>query len=137
MIVDASAVLAILLDEPDAKLFANAIIAADNARIAAPGWLEVAMRVESIHADNDAAYQEVNDRFMSFTANNVLRIEPFSGEHAFVARSAFRKFGKGRHPAGLNFGDCIAYATAKLAGAPLLFKGNDFIYTDIEPALKY
>jgi ribonuclease VapC len=129
MIVDASAVLAILLDEPDAKLFANAIIAADNARIAAPGWLEVAMRVESIHADND--------RFMSFTANNVLRIEPFSGEHAFVARSAFRKFGKGRHPAGLNFGDCIAYATAKLAGAPLLFKGNDFIYTDIEPALKY
>lgn len=60
---------------------------------------------------------------------------PFTADHAAVARQAFLRYGKGRHPAGLNFGDCIAYATARLEAMPLLFKGDDFRLTDIEPAI--
>ncbi|MBK8988164.1 MAG: type II toxin-antitoxin system VapC family toxin, partial [Chloroflexi bacterium] len=60
-----------------------------------------------------------------------LQIEPVTNEQAMAARSAYRLYGKGRHPAGLNFGDCFAYALAKISGEPLLFKGNDFSQTDI------
>jgi ribonuclease VapC len=64
-----------------------------------------------------------------------ITIEAFTVEHAFLARQAFSEFGKGRHPAGLNFGDCFSYALAKATGEPLLFKGDDFRKTDVIPAL--
>ena len=137
MIVDASALLAVLLSETDASRFADAIAHADAPRIPAPNWLEVAMRLETMSASADHAYEAAEAELRRYTANQWLAVAPFTGEHAVLARQAFRRFGKGRHPAGLNFGDCIAYAVAKLENRPLLFKGNDFSKTDIEPALKY
>jgi len=136
VIVDASAVLAILLDEPEAKRFAYAIAQAESPRIPAPNWLEVAMKLETMSANDESGYGAADARLNHYTVNRLLLIEPYTAEHAYLARRAFRRFGKGRHPAALNFGDCIAYSVAKLENAPLLFKGNDFGLTDIEPALK-
>ena len=137
MIVDASALLAILLDEPDARQFAVALAEADSPRIPAPNWVEVVMRLESMCANDDQAFETADRLLAHYTTNRLLLIEGFSSQHAIVARQAFRQYGKGRHPAALNFGDCIAYAVAKFEKLPLLFKGNDFSKTDIEPALKY
>ena len=137
MIVDASALLAVLLSETDASRFADAIAHADAPRIPAPNWLEGAMRLETMSVSADTAYEVAEVELRRYTANQWLAVMPFTGERAALARQAFRRFGKGRHPAGLNFGDCIAYAVAKLENLPLLFKGNDFFKTDIEPALKY
>ena len=137
MIVDASAILAILLDEPDAKQYAGALAEADAPRIPAPNWFEVVMRLESLSANNEHAVQNADRLLSHYTTNRILLIEAFTAQHAIVARQAFRQYGKGRHPAGLNFGDCIAYAVAKSDNLPLLFKGNDFPKTDIEPALKH
>lgn len=136
MIVDASAVLAILLNEPDAQLYSDAIGQAETARIPAPNWLEVAMKLESWDAKNNGSFAIADAKLAFYTTNRLLLIEIYTAEHAALARQAFRRFGKGRHPASLNFGDCIAYSVAKFENAPLLFKGNDFGLTDIEPALK-
>ena len=130
MIIDASALLALVLNEPDGVLFARAIAAASRPRISAVNWFEVAMRVDR-NGDNIAV-----SRFDDFIAEFGIEIVPFTPEQALRARQARRVYGKGQHPAQLNFGDCMAYATAKLDGSPLLFKGNDFSQTDIEPALK-
>ena len=136
MIVDASAMLAILLNEADARTFANAIAAADSPRMPAPNWLEVVMKLEGMSAGDDAGYAAANRTLLEYTDNGILTIVPFTAEHTFHARQAFRQYGKGRHRAGLNFGDCIAYAVARLDDAALLFKGDDFIHTDIRSALK-
>ncbi|MBN8889794.1 MAG: hypothetical protein BGP12_21300 [Rhodospirillales bacterium 70-18] len=136
MIVDASAVQAILLDEPEAERFADAIAAAESPRIPASNWLEVAMKLETMVRNDQAAAAAADDKLLRYTTGDLLRIVPFAAEHAFLARRAYRRYGKGRHPAGLNFGDCIAYAVARSENAPLLFKGNDFALTDIEPALR-
>lgn len=94
------------------------------------------MKLESWDAKNNGSFSIADAKLAHYSVSRLLLIEIYTAEHAALARQAFRRFGKGRHPAALNFGDCIAYSVAKFENAPLLFKGNDFIHTDIEPALK-
>ncbi|WP_350278215.1 type II toxin-antitoxin system VapC family toxin [Kribbella sp. HUAS MG21] len=130
MIVDTSALIAILRAEPDAADFAEAIEAATTRRMSAANFLEAAVLIDS------ARDPVVSRRFDELCAAAEIRIEPVTEQQARTAREAYRDFGKGSgHPAGLNFGDCFAYALAKDAGEPLLFKGKDFIHTDLVSAL--
>jgi ribonuclease VapC len=129
MILDSSSLVAILANEPDAESFIQAISQAAGCRISAGTFIELSIVIESqfsveVLHQCDALFRLVG-----------IVIEPVTAEQAHIARQAFHDFGKGRHPAGLNFGDCFAYALAKLTGEPLLFKGNDFNKTDIIPAL--
>ncbi len=128
MIIDTSAVLAILLGEPDAGRYEDAIAAAWPRRMSAVGLLEAAMVVES--RGGAAAGHEL-DVLLEKAA---VELVPVTSEQAIAARRAWRRFGKGNHPAGLNFGDCFAYALADTMGEPLLFKGGDFTRTDIAAA---
>ena len=128
MIVDTSAVLAILFDEPDADRYARAIAEAPRCRMSVAGYLEAAIVLES-RAGPDAAHEL--DRLIERAA---IELAPVTSDHAQAARRASRRFGKGNHPAGLNFGDCFAYALAEATGEPLLFKGGDFARTDVEAA---
>lgn len=130
MIVDSSALLAIILGEPEAALFAQAIADAADPRIPSPNWVEVALVTDG------RADMILRDRFEAYVGRMGLTIAPFLSVHAIAARRAWAKFGRGRHPAKLNFGDCMAYGFASVEGRPLLFKGGDFALTDIEPALK-
>lgn len=125
MIVDASALLAILLDEPEAAPFIRAIDAAASPTMSAVNWLEAAIRIDA--GGDLVAVQE----FEAFLQAARIEVVPVSVSQARGARLAYARYGKGRHPAGLNFGDCFAYALAKEAGQPLLFKGQDFSRTDI------
>jgi ribonuclease VapC len=127
--VDSSALLAILLEEPEKAAFAEAIVTADGAWIGAPNYFEVSIVAES--RQGQSGCRDL-DRLSSSLA---LQVAPFDATHMESAREAYRRFGKGRHRAGLNFGDCCAYALARTLNAPLLFKGNDFGLTDIKPAL--
>ncbi|MGW6276665.1 type II toxin-antitoxin system VapC family toxin [Kribbella sp. NPDC055071] len=130
MIIDTSAVIAILRAEPDAAEFAEAIEAATSRRISAANFLAAAVVVDS------ARDPVVSRRFDEFCAVAELQIEPVTEAQARTARDAYRDFGKGSgHPAALNFGDCFAYALARDSGEPLLFKGKDFIHTDLTSAL--
>lgn len=131
MIVDTSAVLAILLGEPEADAFTLAIArAACPPRLSAVSYLEAAIRIDRLKSPvASAALDELLARLR-------LAIEPVTVDQAHLARTAYRTFGKGLHPAALNLGDCFAYALAKAGGEPLLFKGDDFGRTDIEPALR-
>ena len=126
MIIDASAILAVLLDEPDARTYADEISGAWPRRMSVIGFLETAIVTES-RGGADAGI-----KFDAFLADASIEIVPVSLDQAYAARDAWRRFGKGRHPARLNFGDCFAYALAKTRGEPLLFKGGDFPRTDIE-----
>ena len=131
MIVDSSALAAILWNEPDAPVFAAAIDAASNRRMSAGTYLEIAILVDARR--NPIASRRIDE----LIAEAAISIEPVTAEQARVARQAYRDFGKGsRHPAQLNFGDCFAYALAKQLREPLLFKGNNFIHTDIVPAIQ-
>lgn len=130
MIVDTSAVLAILRNEPEAEAFARAIEAAQQRRMSAANFLEAAIVVDG---SRDPI---ASRRFDDFVREAQLGIEPVTEAQARIARDAYRDFGKGDgHPARLNFGDCFAYALARAAGEPLLFKGADFAHTDIARAL--
>lgn len=129
MIVDSSAVIAILRLEPEAADLSDAISAARVKRLTAPGYLEICMVIGGRRADR--SINEV-DRFIREADIEVI---PFTPQAAEVAVQAFLRYGKGRHPAGLNFGDCISYAAAKTELMPLLFKGDDFRLTDIEAAV--
>jgi ribonuclease VapC len=129
MILDSSPLVAILAGEPDAELYIQAISRAPRCRISAGNFIELSIVVESqfpaeVLRQCDALFRRVG-----------IVIEPVTVEHAHLARQAFHDFGKGRHQAALNFGDCFAYALAKHTGEPLLFKGNDFSQTDIVSAL--
>jgi ribonuclease VapC len=128
MIVDTSVIVAILLREPEADSFIDFIGVEGNCKIAAPTLLETSMVLAGRHG---LAILEKLDAYLS--GANVETVA-FTADHAAIARQAFLRFGKGRHPAGLNYGDCISYAVAKLEAMPLLFKGNDFNQTDIESA---
>jgi ribonuclease VapC len=129
IVVDSSALLAIFFDEPEKAAFADLITREDEARIGAPNVLEASMIVE-------ARQGRVGCRDLDELANALgLIVAPFDASHIEEARDAFRRFGKGRHRAALNFGDCCAYALAKTLDVALLFKGNDFALTDIKPAL--
>ena len=128
MILDTSALVAILYREPEAESFTQIIHEADQCRISVANHVELAMVIER-QLGADAMRQAE----MFFRRAGIV-IEPVTLEHGELARQAFLDFGKGRHRAGLNFGDCFAYALAKATGEPLLFKGNDFAQTDVERA---
>ena len=129
MIVDSSALLAILFNESDAETYARALTEADACRISAANFVEVAIVVE---AQTKASGSR---QFDAFFRRAGIVIEPVTEEQAHIARQAYTDFGKGRHRAGLNFGDCFAYALAKTTGETLLFKGEDFKKTDISSAI--
>ena len=129
MILDTSALAAIMFGEPEADLYIQVIHGADRCLISAGNFLELAMVVEG------QIGLEAGRHCDTFFRRAGIIIEPFTVEQAHLARQAFQDFGKGRHPAGLNFGDCFAYALAKVTGEPLLFKGEDFNKTDIVSAL--
>ena len=129
MIVDSSALLAILFNESDAETFARAITGAATCRISAATFVEVAIVVEAQTIAGGSR------QFDAFFRRAGIVIEPVTEEQAHIARQAYTDFGKGRHRAGLNFGDCFAYALAKATGETLLFKGEDFPKTDISSAI--
>lgn len=130
MIVDTSAIIAILRNEPEAERFAGAIEAAGERWISAVSFVEAAAVIDGAR---DAVASRRLDDFMREAA---LVMEPVTAEQAKIAREAYRDFGKGSgHPAKLNFGDCFAYALAKAMGEPLLFKGDDFVHTDLVPGI--
>jgi ribonuclease VapC len=129
MIIDTSALVAILRDEPEAKDCALAIERNPNRRVSAANFVETALVIDG---SRDPI---ASRRFDELVKEARIVIEPVTEAHARIAREAYRDFGRGSgHPAKLNFGDCFAYALAKTTGEPLLFKGDDFIYTDIIPA---
>lgn len=130
MIVETSGLVAILRDEPDAATYLSAVESALSRRISAASYLEAAI---VLNATRDPI---ASRRFDAFCRKMGLTIEPVTEEQARIAREAYRDFGRGSgHPARLNFGDCFAYALAKATGEPLLFTGDDFIHTDVTPAL--
>jgi len=130
MIIDTSAIIAILRDEPEAMSFARAIADATDRRVSAVNFVESAVVID---ASRDPIATRRFDDFI--TEANIL-IEPVTKFQAQIARDAYRDFGKGSgHPAKLNFGDCFSYALAKVSGEALLFKGDDFVHTDIAPVL--
>jgi ribonuclease VapC len=129
VILDTSALVAVLFREPEADLYTQLIHDADHCLISAGTFLELSI-VISRQAGPEADLQ----REMFFRRAGIA-IEPFTVEQAHIARQAFHDFGKGRHAAALNFGDCFAYALARVTGEPLLFKGDDFKKTDLVCAL--
>ena len=129
MIVDTSALLAILFGEKDAENYARAISQADVCRISAATFVEVSVVVEAQTGDAGSRQWD------SFFRTAGISIEPVTEEHAYAARQAWSDFGKARHAAELNFGDCFSYALAKVSGEPLLFKGQDFRKTGITAVL--
>ena len=126
MVIDTSALLAIFLNEPERARFLDSIIQAGRRLISAANVLETGIVLESKRGE--AAGRE----FDLFVVRTGLEIVPVDSEQIEIARSAWRTYGKGRHAAALNFGDCFAYALAKFSGEPLLAKGQDFELTDIE-----
>jgi ribonuclease VapC len=129
MVIDTSAIAAILFDEPEAPLYERAIVA-DPVRLMSAGTLlETALVVER-------RLGEAGGRELDLLVHRAsLEIVSFTADQAEMARRAWRTFGKGRHPAGLNLGDCFAYALSRTSGEPLLFKGVDFSRTDVEAVL--
>lgn len=126
MVVDTSALLAILNDEPERRRFNEAIEGAESVAVSAATFVETSIVIE---ARFGAEGVRDLDHFLGLAGIKVREVDV---EQAHVARRAFTDFGKGRHPAGLNFGNCFSYALAKVRGERLLFKGNDFTKTDIE-----
>ena len=129
--IDSSAFIAILANEPEGEGFIRALDAADTVLVSA------ATLHESFCVAGREALVDGRDRLDRMVALIAPQIQPFDEEQLAAARKAYLRFGRGsRHSAGLNMGDCFAYALAKTRNLPLLFKGEDFIHTDIEPALK-
>ena len=126
MVLDTSALVAMLTDEPEAPTL-EAAVAADPIRLmSTASYLETAIVIE-------ARFGEPGGRELDLWLHRArVDLVAVDADQAEVARSAHRRYGKGRHPAGLNYGDCFAYALAKVSGEPLLFKGDDFGHTDIE-----
>ena len=128
MIVDSSALLAVLMRESDSERYETAIAVAANCRMSAVNVLEASIVVEG--RGGAAAGHELD----TFLERAEIALAPVTADQVHAARIAWRRFGKGNHPARLNLGDCFAYALAKTAEEPLLFKGDDFSRTDIEVA---
>ena len=130
MIVDSSALIAILEGEPESGVMLRTISQAKSRRLSAASFLETSIVV---HSPRNAVSSR---RFDEMVQELGLTIEPVTEAQARIAREAYRDFGKGSgHKARLNFGDCFSYALARSESEPLLFKGNDFIHTDIRPAV--
>lgn len=125
MILDSSALVAILTGESEADTFIDILSRAPVRRISAATYVEISIVLEAQHGP------EMLRQCDALLRRAAVAIEPVSEAQAHLARQAYLDYGKGRHPAGLNFGDCFAYALAKTLGEPLLFKGNDFAQTDV------
>ena len=125
MVIDSSALIAILENEPERRAFEQSIRMAATRLLGTASLFETSIVVLSRRREEGLAV--LNEVLADMRVETV----PLSAGHANLAIDAFRRFGKGRHPAGLNFGDCFAYALAKATGEPLLFKGEDFARTDI------
>lgn len=125
MVIDTSALLAIFLAEPERGEFLSHILQAENRLISAANVLETGIVLEAKRGET------AGREFDLFLVRVNIQVIPVDAEQVEVARMAWRRFGKGRHPAALNFGDCFAYALAKFSGEPLLSKGTDFAHTDI------
>ena len=128
MVIDTSALVVILQDEPERRSFNQAIEAADRRSMSAASFIEVSMIIESRFGPDGIGNLDL------FIAKAKIELVPVDAEQAHIARTAFRDYGKRRHVAGLNFGDCSSYALAKALDEPLLFKGTDFSSSDIVPA---
>ena len=126
MVLDTSAVLAILQNEPERRKFNEAIDAAESRSLSTASFVECSIIVESRYGADGVRDLDL------LIAKAQISLVSVDEEQANLARRAFRKFGKGRHPAGLNFGDCFSYALSKAMQEPLLFKGNDFSQTDVD-----
>jgi ribonuclease VapC len=128
MIIDSSAIIAIALQEPEAERMASAIAKSSERHISAVNWFETMMVLEG------RAGEPASDGALLILSQLEVKTLPFGEAQMHEAQEAWRRYGKGRHPAGLNLGDCCAYATAKTTGRSLLFKGGDFGKTDIPAA---
>jgi ribonuclease VapC len=129
MVIDTSALVAILCNEADASLFEAALESDSTRLISAATLLETSIVIET-------RFGEAGGRELDLLLHKAqIEIEPFDQEQTEIAREAYRTYGKGRHPAGLNFGDCFSYALSVVRGEPLLYKGDDFSKTDIKNAL--
>ena len=128
MVIDTSALVAILRDEPERSAFNRAVEAAEVRLMSTATFLETSMVIESRYGPDGVRDLDL------FIAKAGIELVAVDADQAYVARTAFRTYGKGRHPAGLNFGDCFAYALAKTSDEPLLFKGSDFPLTDVAGA---
>ena len=125
MVIDTSALVSILQGEPERRQFVEAIEAADTARMSVASFVETSIAIESRYG---AEGLRDLDRFL---ARAGVELVPVDGEQGQLARAAFGRFGRGRHRAGLNYGDCFAYAAAMFLGEPLLCTGEDFVQTDV------
>lgn len=126
LVVDTSALLSILQGEPDAEIFEHKLFASKgDVSITAANFLEALLVAESRKPDSG------EQRLRALIEIFAITIEPVTEDVAEIAIRAWKRFGKGRHPAALNFGDCFAYALSKYLNAPLLFKGDDFRQTDV------
>ena len=129
MVIDTSALLAILQDEPERAEFNEAIEAADSTLLSTASFVEVSIVIESRYGGEGLRDLDL------FIDRASIALVGVDIEQAKVARQAFSRFGKGRHTAGLNYGDCFSYALASVLGQPLLYKGDDFARTDVRPFL--
>ena len=129
MVIDTSALIAILFGEPEALLFSRALADASRKLISAVNVLETGIVVEARKGESGGR------EFDLLLHRGQIEIVAMNADQAELARAAWRTYGKGNHPAGLNIGDCCAYALAKHSGEPLLFKGDDFSRTDIRAAI--
>ena len=129
MIVDSSAFIAVLRNEPGWERYMAEMVDAQPLVASAATLVETAMVAEGQGGPKAALDLD------SLLRRLEVDIIPFTAEHAALAREGFRRFGKGRHPAALNFGDCLAYALARARNEPLLFKGDDFAQTDVKAAI--
>ena len=125
MVIDTSALVAMLSDEPEAEAFERAVEADPVRLMSTASYLEAAIVIET-------RFGEPGGRELDLWIHRAgIELVAVNVDQAEIARSAYRRYGKGRSPAGLNYGDCFAYALSKISGEPLLFKGNDFSHTDI------
>lgn len=125
MVIDSSVLVAMLCDEPEAEIYETTIEADPVRLISAASFLEASLVIESRYGERGTLEL---DLLVHHTRAEII---PVDREQAEIGRQAYRRFGKGRHPAGLNFGDCFAYALTRVSGEPLLFQGGDFSRTDI------
>jgi ribonuclease VapC len=130
MVIDTSAVMAVLRMEPDEDRFSRAIADAETCLMSAVNFHEACLVLAGRYR-GPFAWRRLDD----LVERSEIQIIPFDRDLAHVAREAFLRFGKGRHPAALNLGDCAAYALAKARNLPLLFKGDDFAKTDVAAAI--
>ena len=129
MVIDSSAIIAILKREPEGRLLIQTIEAADSARMSVASFVETSMVIESLFG---AEGLRDLDRFLARAEITLVAVDSEQGQ---IARGAFSRFGKGRHRAALNYGDCFSYALAAMLCEPLLCKGNDFVHTDLTLAI--